>query len=48
MSIKIEQVNYTYGAGTAYEIQALKDVSLKVDDGEFVDLSGIPAPGNLR
>lgn len=45
MSIKIEQVNYTYGAGTAYEIQALKDVSLKVDDGEFVGLIGHTGSG---
>lgn len=45
MSIKIEQVNYTYAAGTAYEIQALKDINLEIGDGEFVGIIGHTGSG---
>lgn len=45
MSIKIEQINYTYGAGTAYAIRALKDISLKISDGEFVGIIGHTGSG---
>lgn len=45
MSIKIEQVNYTYAAGTAYEIQALKDINLEICDGEFVGIIGHTGSG---
>lgn len=45
MSIKIEQVNYTYAAGTAYEIQALKNINLEIFDGEFVGIIGHTGSG---
>lgn len=40
MSIKLEQINYVYGQGTAYEKQALKDISLEIHPGEFVGIIG--------
>ncbi|MFV0466751.1 MAG: energy-coupling factor transporter ATPase [Lachnospiraceae bacterium] len=45
MSIKIEQVNYTYSAGTSYEIHALKNINLKFEDGEFIGIIGHTGSG---
>ena len=33
MSIILDKVNYVYSAGTAYEVQALKDINLKIEEG---------------
>ena len=40
MSIILNKVNYTYSTGTAYEVQALKNISLKIEDGEFIGIIG--------
>lgn len=45
MAIKIEHLNYVYGQGTAFEQQALKDVSLEISDGEFIGLIGHTGSG---
>lgn len=45
MSILVNQLNYVYSAGTAYEIQALKDVNLKIEDGEFIGIIGHTGSG---
>ena len=45
MSIKIEHVNYTYSAGTAYEMTALKDINLEIEDGQFVGIIGHTGSG---
>lgn len=45
MSIKIENLNYVYGQGTAYEINALRDVNLTIEDGEFIGLIGHTGSG---
>lgn len=45
MSIILDKVNYIYSFGTAYEAQALKDISLKIEDGEFVGLIGHTGSG---
>ena len=36
MSIKLKHIQYVYGQGTAYEKQALKDVSLEIPQGQFL------------
>ena len=45
MSIILDKVNYVYGAGTACEIQALKNISLKIEDGEFIGIIGHTGSG---
>ena len=45
MSIILDKVNYVYSEKTAYEIHALKDVSLKISDGEFIGIIGHTGSG---
>ena len=45
MSIVLDHVNYTYGAGTAYEKHALKDINLTIPDGQFIGLIGHTGSG---
>ena len=45
MSITLENVNYVYSPGTAYEKQALKDVSLEIPQGQFVGIIGHTGSG---
>ena len=45
MSIKLEHINYVYGAGTAYEKHALKDINLEIPDGQFVGIIGHTGSG---
>ena len=46
MSIALEHVNYVYSPGTAYEKQALKDVSLEIPQGQFVGIMGTQGQGS--
>lgn len=45
MSIIIDKVNYIYSEKTAYEKQALKNINLKIEDGEFIGLIGHTGSG---
>lgn len=45
MSIKVVDLSYMYGAGTAFEQQALKNVNFEIKDGEFVGLIGHTGSG---
>lgn len=45
MSIIVDKVNYVYSAGTAYEINALDDINLKIEDGEFIGIIGHTGSG---
>ncbi len=45
MSIRAENLTYIYGAGTALEQYALKDVSFEIPDGQFVGLIGHTGSG---
>ena len=45
MSIALEHVSYIYSPGTAYEKQALKDVSLQIPQGQFVGIIGHTGSG---
>lgn len=45
MSILLNEVEYVYGKGTVFEKVALYDVSLKIEDGEFIGLIGHTGSG---
>ncbi len=45
MAIRIEHLNYIYSAGTAFERQALSDVSLELPDGQFIGMIGHTGSG---
>lgn len=40
MSMILDKINYVYSQGTAYERHALRDVSLNIEDGEFIGIIG--------
>ncbi len=45
MSIILDKVNYVYSTGSAYEIQALKNINLQIEDGQFVGIIGHTGSG---
>ena len=45
MSILLNEVEYIYGKGTAFEKVALYNVTLKIEDGEFIGLIGHTGSG---
>lgn len=45
MPIILDQVNYSYSEGTAYQIQALKDINLEISDGQFIGIIGHTGSG---
>ncbi len=45
MSIILDKVDYVYNGGTAYEKRALNQVSLKIQDGEFIGIIGHTGSG---
>lgn len=40
MWIEVKNLSCSYGSGTASAQEALKDVSFKIEDGEFVGIMG--------
>ncbi len=45
MSIIVDKVNYVYSEGTAYQINALEDINIKIEDGEFIGIIGHTGSG---
>lgn len=45
MSIKLENVSYTYGIGTPFEKTALRQVNLEINAGDFVGIIGHTGSG---
>lgn len=45
MSIKVENLSYTYMPGTPFEHQALKNVSFEIEDADFVGIVGHTGSG---
>lgn len=45
MSIIVDHLSYTYEAGTALKSEALKDISFKIEDGQFIGLIGHTGSG---
>ena len=44
-AIILDKVNYSYSEGTAYQIQALKDINLKIEEGQFIGIIGHTGSG---
>ena len=45
MSIKFENVSFTYSPNSAFEIHALKNINMEIQDGEFIGLIGHTGSG---
>lgn len=45
MSIKVENVSYTYGKGSPFEKKAVENISFEINDGEFIGLIGHTGSG---
>lgn len=45
MSIILDKVSYVYSAGSAYERKALNQVSLKIEEGQFIGIIGHTGSG---
>ncbi len=45
MSIKVENISYIYGEGTAFERKAIDQVSLDIPDGQFIGVIGHTGSG---
>ncbi|MCI8483113.1 MAG: energy-coupling factor transporter ATPase [Lachnospiraceae bacterium] len=45
MSIILDKVSYVYSENTAYEKQALKNINLQIQDGEFIGIIGHTGSG---
>lgn len=45
MSIKLQNVNYIYGFGTGKEKQALKNINIEINNGEFTGIAGHTGSG---
>ncbi len=45
MGLKLEHVNYIYGADTELSVAALKDICLDIPDGQFIGLIGHTGSG---
>jgi len=45
MPIIVDKLFYTYGEGTAYEIHALKNINLTIEDGQFIGIIGHTGSG---
>lgn len=43
--ITLEHINYTYGGDTSFSVHALKDLSLKLYEGEFIAIIGHTGSG---
>ena len=45
MSIILDKVSHCYSEGTAYEMQALKNINLEIKDGQFIGIIGHTGSG---
>ena len=48
MSLEVKHLTHTYSAGSAFQATAVHDVSLTIEDGEFVCIVGHTGSGNPR
>ena len=45
MSLEVKHLTHTYSAGSAFQATAVHDVSLTIEDGEFVCIVGHTGSG---
>lgn len=45
MAIQLDKINYSYSVGSAYEVHALRDINLTIEDGQFIGIIGHTGSG---
>ena len=45
MAIQLDKINYSYSVGSAYEVHALSDINLTIEDGQFIGIIGHTGSG---
>ena len=45
MQIELKNVSYTYGKGTVFEVNALSDINLAIEEGQFIGVIGHTGSG---
>lgn len=45
MAIQLDKMNYSYSVGSAYEVHALRDINLTIEDGQFIGIIGHTGSG---
>ena len=47
MAIILDNITYTYGVGTPFEKTALKEISVTIENGEFLGIIGHTGSGEI-
>lgn len=45
MAIQLDGISYSYSVGSAYEVHALRDINLTIEDGQFIGIIGHTGSG---
>ncbi len=45
MQLELKNVSYTYGKGTVFEVNALSDINLAIEEGQFIGIIGHTGSG---
>ena len=45
MQLELKNVSYTYGKGTVFEVNALSNIDLMIEEGQFIGIIGHTGSG---